>query len=51
MRRAILSGTVYEPAELQALAAVVAAHPRLMVISDEVYEYFAYEGSRRPSRP
>jgi aspartate aminotransferase len=38
------SGTLYEASELQALAAEVAAHPRLLVISDEVYEYFAYEG-------
>jgi aspartate/methionine/tyrosine aminotransferase len=38
------SGTLYAPAELRALAAVVAAHPRLLVISDEIYEYFAYEG-------
>jgi aspartate aminotransferase len=38
------SGTLYEPSELAALAAVVAAHPRLMVISDEVYEYFAFDG-------
>jgi aspartate aminotransferase len=38
------SGALYEPAELAALAGVVARHPRLLVISDEVYEYFAYEG-------
>jgi aspartate aminotransferase len=41
------SGTVYEPAELAALAAVVAEHPRLLVVSDEVYEYFAFEGEPR----
>ena len=41
------SGTVYEAAELAALAAVVAAHPRLLVVSDEVYEYFAFAGEPR----
>jgi aspartate aminotransferase len=41
------SGTVYEPAELAALAAVAAEHPRLLVVSDEVYEYFAFEGEPR----
>ena len=41
------SGTVYDAGELAALAAVVARHPRLLVISDEVYEYFAFEGEPR----
>ena len=36
------SGAVYPRAALEALAAVVARHPRLMVLSDEIYEYIVY---------
>ena len=36
------TGAVYTRAELEALAAVVAAHPRLLVLSDEIYEYIVY---------
>lgn len=36
------SGAVYSRAELDALAAVVATHPRLLVLSDEIYEYITY---------
>jgi aspartate/glutamate/aspartate-prephenate aminotransferase len=36
------SGAVYSRAQLEALAAVVAAHPRLLVLSDEIYEYIVY---------
>lgn len=36
------SGAVYSKEELEALAAVVATHPRLLVLSDEIYEYITY---------
>ena len=36
------SGAVYSRAQLEALAAVVATHPRLLVLSDEIYEYIVY---------
>lgn len=36
------TGCVYPPAALAALAAVVARHPRLMVLSDEIYEHIIY---------
>lgn len=32
----------YPSEELEALAAVVAEHPRLLVLSDEIYEYIVY---------
>jgi aspartate aminotransferase len=35
-------GTTYTPAEIEALAAVLARHPRLTVISDEIYEKLVY---------
>jgi aspartate aminotransferase len=35
-------GTTYAPAEIEALAAVLARHPRLTVISDEIYEKLVY---------
>jgi len=38
------TGAVWTKAELQALADVVARHPRLMVLSDEMYEYIVFEG-------
>ena len=37
------TGSVYTRDELRALAEVVAAHPRLYVISDEIYEHIRYE--------
>ena len=39
------SGAVYSKAELRALGSVIERHPRLLVISDEIYEhiYFAEE--------
>ena len=36
------SGAVYPRGRLEELAAVVARHPRLLVLSDEIYEYICY---------
>lgn len=36
------SGAVYPESRLRELAEVVAAHPRLLVLSDEIYEYIVY---------
>lgn len=36
------SGAVYSRSELEALAKVVRRHPRLFVISDEIYEYIIF---------
>jgi aspartate aminotransferase len=36
------SGAVYSRHELEAIARVIAAHPQLLVISDEIYEYISY---------
>jgi len=36
------SGAVYSEEELGAIASVVAAHPRLLVLSDEIYERIVY---------
>ena len=36
------SGAVYGREELEEIADVVAAHPQLLVISDEIYEYITY---------
>jgi aspartate aminotransferase len=38
------TGTVWTQAELSALAEVVSGHPRLMVLSDEIYEYILFDG-------
>ncbi len=38
------TGAVWSRAELEALAEVVRKHPRLMVLSDEIYEYILFEG-------
>jgi aspartate aminotransferase len=37
------TGAVWTRAELEAIAKVVSAHPRLMVISDEIYEYIIFD--------
>jgi aspartate/glutamate/aspartate-prephenate aminotransferase len=34
---------VYSREALEAIASVVAAHPRLLVLSDEIYESIIYE--------
>ncbi len=38
------AGHAYTPEELTALAEVVAAHPNLVVFSDEIYEKLVYDG-------
>jgi aspartate aminotransferase len=38
------TGAVWTSSELAALARIVAAHPRMMVLSDEMYEYIIFEG-------
>jgi aspartate aminotransferase len=37
------SGAVWSRSELQAVADVVRAHPRVLVLSDEIYEYIAFD--------
>ncbi|KAL6781808.1 hypothetical protein ACKKBF_B09475 [Auxenochlorella protothecoides x Auxenochlorella symbiontica] len=43
------TGAVYPEATLRALAEVVAAHPRLLVLSDEIYEYVVFPPARHVS--
>ena len=43
------SGAVFSRATLEGLAEVVRAHPRLMVISDEIYEHILFEGAEHVS--
>jgi aspartate aminotransferase len=38
------TGTVYNHDELKALADVIAQHPNLYVVADEIYEYINYSG-------
>jgi len=38
------TGALWNRAELEAIAAIVRAHPRLMVLSDEIYEYILFDG-------
>jgi aspartate aminotransferase len=38
------SGAVWSREELLAIADLVSAHPRLMVLSDEIYEYIVFDG-------
>ena len=38
------TGSVYTEAELRALAAVLARHPQVMVLADEIYEHINYIG-------
>ena len=38
------TGAVWSEVELSALAEVVKVHPRLMVLSDEIYEYILFDG-------
>ncbi|WP_198342544.1 pyridoxal phosphate-dependent aminotransferase [Polaribacter sp. SA4-12] len=37
------SGTIYSEAEYRALAAVLEKHPRIFILSDEIYEHINYE--------
>lgn len=39
------TGSIYSREELKALALVLAKHPHVFVISDEIYEYINYNGS------
>ena len=39
------TGSVYSRAELQGLVDVLAAHPDIVVLSDEIYEHINYTGS------
>ncbi len=41
------SGAVYSQEELAALAAVLERHPRICIVSDEIYEYINYRGSHQ----
>lgn len=38
------TGGVYTKSELEAIATVVAKHPKIMIISDEIYEYINFDG-------
>jgi aspartate aminotransferase len=37
------TGAVYDKAEMAGLAEVIAAHPRTMLLSDEIYEYIMFD--------
>ncbi|WP_347554136.1 aminotransferase class I/II-fold pyridoxal phosphate-dependent enzyme [Robbsia sp. KACC 23696] len=43
------TGTVYSEDELRALGAVLARHPHVWVMSDEIYEHFVFDGQRHVS--
>ncbi len=43
------TGGVLSRADLEALAAIVAAHPQLTVVSDEAYEHVIYDGAEHVS--
>lgn len=43
------TGAVVPPKELAAIAAVVAQHKRLLVLSDEIYERLVYDGAQHAS--
>ena len=38
------SGAVYSEAEMKALGAVLARHPQVLVLSDEIYEHIIFDG-------
>ncbi|WP_413868736.1 pyridoxal phosphate-dependent aminotransferase [Albidovulum sp.] len=38
------SGAVYSRAQLQALGAVLARHPQVLILSDEIYEHILFDG-------
>ena len=38
------TGAVWTAAELEEIAGIVRAHPQMMVLSDEIYEYIMFEG-------
>jgi aspartate aminotransferase len=39
------TGSVYSKAELEAIAAVIAPHEHVFIVSDEIYEYINFTGS------
>ncbi len=43
------TGMVYSPAEIHALAEVLANHPHIYIISDEIYEKILYDGAQHLS--
>jgi aspartate aminotransferase len=43
------SGSAYTQTELQALGEVIKRHPRLIVLSDEIYEHIRHDGAEAPS--
>ncbi len=40
------TGAVYSDAELKAFAAVLAPHPRVWVLSDDIYEHILFDGAK-----
>lgn len=40
------SGAVYSTEDLQALGAVLARHPQVLILSDEIYEHILFDGRR-----
>ena len=38
------TGAVWSAAELEEIAAIVRAHPHMVVLSDEIYEYIVFDG-------
>jgi len=40
------SGAVYSLAEMQALGAVLAKHPQVLILSDEIYEHILFDNRR-----
>ncbi|MDE6270553.1 MAG: pyridoxal phosphate-dependent aminotransferase [Muribaculaceae bacterium] len=40
------TGSVYSRAELEGLAEVLARHPQVLVVADEIYEHILYTGGR-----
>ncbi|OZI68657.1 aminotransferase class I/II-fold pyridoxal phosphate-dependent enzyme [Bordetella genomosp. 1] len=43
------TGAMYDAAELAALAEVLARHPQVWLLTDEIYEHLAYGGARHVS--
>jgi aspartate aminotransferase len=39
------AGAVYSDAELRALGAVLARHPQVLILSDEIYEHILFDGA------
>ncbi|KAG6555597.1 hypothetical protein Mapa_002832 [Marchantia paleacea] len=43
------TGSVYKLEDLEAIAAIVAKHPRLLVVADEIYEHIIYSPAKHHS--